>query len=289
MAAASLAREVGGAPACRALGVARATFYRRRKPTTGHQQPRQRPARALDESEREKVRETLACPRFVDRSPAEVVATLLDEGEYLCSERTMYRILQEDHPVRERRSQLTHPAYTKPELVATAPNQTWSWDITRLLGPEGSRHLARGSDPPLCPLPSPRSQGQATSLHRHHDRPRAPRLHVGHRPRDRAPGDPYGKLIHSTQDRRRKGASAGELCDCEQARGDRRTWSPSRTWSRPTPPRCSRHRTFGASGGLRVPCSAGWLRWKFGTIGVLTQRVADHVSSVASRSPGDRP
>ncbi len=136
MAAASLAREVGAAPACRALGVARATFYRRRKPTTGHQQPRQRPARALDESEREKVRETLACPRFVDRSPAEVVATLLDEGEYLCSERTMYRILQEDHPVRERRSQLTHPAYTKPQLVATAPNQTWSWDITRLLGPE---------------------------------------------------------------------------------------------------------------------------------------------------------
>ena len=136
MAAASLAREVGVAPACRALGVERATFYRRRKPTTGHQQPRQRPARALDESEREKVRETLACPRFVDRSPAEIVATLLDEGEYLCSERTMYRILQEDHPVRERRSQLTHPAYTKPELVATAPNQTWSWDITRLLGPE---------------------------------------------------------------------------------------------------------------------------------------------------------
>ena len=70
-----------------------------------------------------KVRETLTCPRFVDRSPAEVVATLLDEGEYLCSERTMYRILQEDHPVRERRSQLTHPVYTKPELVATAPNQ----------------------------------------------------------------------------------------------------------------------------------------------------------------------
>ncbi len=135
-AAASLAPEVGVASACRALGVARATFYRRQKPGPGHQQPSKRPARALCESEREQVRQTLACPRFVDRSPAEIVATLLDEGPYLCSERTMYRILAEDHPVRERRSQLTHPEYTKPELVATAPNQTWSWDITRLLGPQ---------------------------------------------------------------------------------------------------------------------------------------------------------
>ena len=70
------------------------------------------------------MRETLACPRFVDRSPAEVVATLLDEGEYLCPERTMCRIVQEDHPVGDRRSQLAHPVYTKPELVATNPNQT---------------------------------------------------------------------------------------------------------------------------------------------------------------------
>ena len=135
MAAGSLAPEVGVVPACRALGVARSTFYRRWKPAPGHQQPSKRPARALCESEREEVRETLACPRFVDRSRAEVVATLLDEGRYLCSERTMYRILAEDHPVRERRHQLTHPEYTRPELVATAPNQTWSWDITRLLGP----------------------------------------------------------------------------------------------------------------------------------------------------------
>ena len=72
---------------------------------------------------------------FVDRAPAEVVATLLDEGHYLCSERTMYRILAADQPVRERRNQREHPQYTKPELVATAPNQTWSWDITKLLGP----------------------------------------------------------------------------------------------------------------------------------------------------------
>ena len=77
----------------------------------------------------------LAGPRFVDRAPAEVVATLLDEGRYLCSERTMYRILAADQPVRERRNQREHPRYAKPELVATAPNQTWSWDITKLLGP----------------------------------------------------------------------------------------------------------------------------------------------------------
>ena len=77
----------------------------------------------------------LAGPRFVDRAPAEVVATLLDEGRYLCSERTMYRILAADRPVQERRNQREHPRYAKPELVATAPNQTWSWDITKLLGP----------------------------------------------------------------------------------------------------------------------------------------------------------
>ena len=136
MAATSLAPHVGVAPACRALGVSRATLYRRRRPAPGRQQPRKTPARALDAAEREQVLEVLACERFVDRSPAEVVATLLDEGQYLCSERTMYRILAAEQPVRERRNQLTHPRYTKPELVATAPNQTWSWDITRLLGPK---------------------------------------------------------------------------------------------------------------------------------------------------------
>ena len=93
MAAQGLASQVGVAPACRALGVSRATFYRRHKVTPGHQQPRSTPARALCESEREHVLNVLASPRFVDRAPAEVVATLLDEGQYLCSERTMYRIL----------------------------------------------------------------------------------------------------------------------------------------------------------------------------------------------------
>ena len=136
MAANSLALQVGVAPACRALGVPRATFYRRHRMVPGRQQPRPTPARALCEVERERVLDTLGGERFVDRSPAEVVATLLDEGQYLCSERTMYRILAANQPVRERRNQLTHPHYTKPELVATGPNQTWSWDITRLLGPK---------------------------------------------------------------------------------------------------------------------------------------------------------
>ena len=136
MAATSLAAHVGVAPACRALGVSRATLYRRRRSVPGRQPPRKRPARALDEAERERVLDVLAGPRFVDRSPGEVVATLLDEGQYLCSERTMYRILAAEQPVRERRNQLAHPHYAKPELVATAPNQTWSWDITRLLGPK---------------------------------------------------------------------------------------------------------------------------------------------------------
>ena len=136
MAAEELAAQVGVAPACRALGVSRATFYRRRRPVPGRRQPRPTPARALRESERERVLDVLARPRFVDRSPAEVAATLLDEGEYLCSERTMYRVLAASQPVRERRDQREHPRYAKPELVAEAPNQTWSWDITKLLGPK---------------------------------------------------------------------------------------------------------------------------------------------------------
>ena len=136
MAAEELAAQVGVAPACHALGASRATFYRRRRPVPGRQQPRPTPARALCESERERVLDVLARPRFVDRSPAEVAATLLDEGEYLCSERTMYRVLAASRPVRERRDQREHPRYAKPELVAEAPNQTWSWDITKLLGPK---------------------------------------------------------------------------------------------------------------------------------------------------------
>ena len=90
----------------------------------------------LGEAERTEVFRVLCSPRFTDRAPAEVYATLLDEGVYLCSERTMYRILAENRAVRERRAQRSHPNHPKPEIVARAPNEVWSWDITRLLGPE---------------------------------------------------------------------------------------------------------------------------------------------------------
>jgi putative transposase len=93
------------------------------------------PARALGEQERETVRAVLNSARFQDCAPAAIQATLLDEGQYLCSTRTMYRVLNNDGASRERRDQLTHPEYRKPELLAIAPNQLWSWDITKLRGP----------------------------------------------------------------------------------------------------------------------------------------------------------
>ena len=132
-----LAGDVGTAAACRAMGVARATFYRRRKPSRPKtdDRPKRRQPRSLDESERRQVLDLLHSPRFVDKAPATVYATLLDEGTYHCSIRTMYRILHDAREVRERRNQLRHPKYKKPELLATAPNQVWSWDITKLLGP----------------------------------------------------------------------------------------------------------------------------------------------------------
>lgn len=127
---------VGTTPACRAVGVARSTLYRwRRPPETRPPKPRPKPARALSAPERETVLEVLHSERFVDCSPAQVWATLLDEGRYLASERTMYRILAEQGESRERRNQLVHPSYAKPELLASRPNELWSWDITKLLGP----------------------------------------------------------------------------------------------------------------------------------------------------------
>src|SRR5712692_8462315 len=128
---------VGTRPACRALGVAAATIYRRRRPPAPRlPQPRRLPARALSERERQAVLAELHSDRFVDASPAQVWATLLDEGRYLASERTMYRLLAAAHgSVRERRNQLTHPAYAKPELLACRPNELWSWDISKLKGP----------------------------------------------------------------------------------------------------------------------------------------------------------
>jgi putative transposase len=128
---------VGTRPACRALGVAPATIYRRRRPPApGPPRPRRTPARALSEPEREAVLAELHSERFVDCSPAQVWATLLDEGRYLASERTMYRLLEVAHgSVRERRNQLTHPVYAKPELLACRPNELWSWDVSKLKGP----------------------------------------------------------------------------------------------------------------------------------------------------------
>jgi putative transposase len=132
-----LAVDVGTSAACQALRMPRASYYWQRRMAAAPvgASPRPTPPRALDPAERETVLARLHEERFQDRSPAAVYATLLDEGEYHCSIRTMYRLLTEHAEVRERRDQLTHPAYQKPELLATAPNQLWSWDITKLLGP----------------------------------------------------------------------------------------------------------------------------------------------------------
>ena len=127
---------IGTRSACRALGAAPATIYRRRRPPEPRpRRPRPVPARALSEPERAAVLAELHSERFVDCSPAAVWATLLDEGRYLASQRTMYRLLAAGGEVRERRDQLAHPAYARPELLAERPNEVWSWDITKLLGP----------------------------------------------------------------------------------------------------------------------------------------------------------
>jgi putative transposase len=126
------------AAACNALGVSRASMFRHRaaliRPPAAAS-PRPAPPRALGAGERLRVLDLLRTPRFADLAPCEIYATLLDEGVYHCSIRTMYRILAQHGDVRERREQLRHPAYQKPELLAEAPNQVWSWDITKLMGP----------------------------------------------------------------------------------------------------------------------------------------------------------
>lgn len=134
-AAMEVADRLGVAPTCAAFGVSRATFYRKRTPKLGPQPPRRSPPRRLPEPERRAVLEVLHEPRFIDLAPAEVFATLLEEGRYVCSLRTMHRILAENTEGRERRDQLRHPTYSRPELLATRPNELWSWDITKLLGP----------------------------------------------------------------------------------------------------------------------------------------------------------
>jgi len=136
-AARGLAHTVGVLPACRALAVPRASFYRHLGKPQLRVVYRSRPRhpRALHPEEREQAVAVLNSERFVDLAPREAYATLLDEGTYLCSVSTMYRLLGERGEVRERRDQLRHPVYTKPELLATGPNQVWSWDITKLRGP----------------------------------------------------------------------------------------------------------------------------------------------------------
>lgn len=132
-----LTPDVGTRPACAAMGIPSATIYRHRARRNGPPLvPRRQPSprRALASQERQEVLDVLHSEEFMDKPPQEVYATLLDRGQYLCSIRTMYRLLDANQEVRERRNQLSHPSFQKPELLATAPNQVWSWDITKLLG-----------------------------------------------------------------------------------------------------------------------------------------------------------
>jgi len=134
-----LAAKVGLKRACEVLGVPRSRIYRARQPRPSAQL-RQTPHHALSLEERTQVRETLNSERFMDKAPRQVYAALLDEGRYLCHWRTMYRVLAVHDEVRERRRVRRHPLYQKPELLATAPNQVWSWDITYLRGPHKWEH-----------------------------------------------------------------------------------------------------------------------------------------------------
>ncbi|MGF7212545.1 hypothetical protein GGE65_007180 [Skermanella aerolata] len=149
----ALAPNGGLTAACDALGASRASVYRRRSHLAqppAERAPRPKPPRALTPEERRTVLDLLREPRFADLAPTEIYATLLDEGIYHCSIRTMYRILDDHGEVRERRDQLRHPVYSKPELLAEGPNQVWSWDnykadgaseMDLLLPVRHSRHL----------------------------------------------------------------------------------------------------------------------------------------------------
>ena len=130
-----LSKDVGTAAACKSLDIARPTYYRRLGDTGEKAASRPAPPRSLSAVERQEILDVLHTDRFVDKAPTEVYATLLDEGIYHCSIRTMYRVLGDAGEVRERRDQVRHPHYKAPELLATAANQVWSWDITKLLGP----------------------------------------------------------------------------------------------------------------------------------------------------------
>jgi putative transposase len=131
-----LAKNTCTRKAAALLGRARATHYRHQQPPVlGPKPPRPAPANALTEAERRHILSVLRTPEFCDLAPAQVWARLLDDGTYLCSIATMYRLLRLAGESRERRRQRTHPAKKRPELMATAPNRVWSWDITKLRGP----------------------------------------------------------------------------------------------------------------------------------------------------------
>ena len=133
---------IGLTRACRVMNVDRSAVYRERAAARRLSGPRRspavrcRPPLAFSDVERQRVLDTLNSDRFADSSPRQTYAALLDEGAYIGSVRTMYRLLADCAPVRERRNQLTHPPYAKPELLATQPNEVWSWDITKLRGPK---------------------------------------------------------------------------------------------------------------------------------------------------------
>jgi putative transposase len=131
---ASLAREVGVRTACCSLDVSRAGFYRWQHPREKEHSCRLSPL-ALSFEERSEVLDLLHTDRFIDKAPREIYANLLDEKSYLCSVRTLYRILETEGELKERRRQVSRPHYTKPEILAKAPNEAWSWDITKLKGP----------------------------------------------------------------------------------------------------------------------------------------------------------
>ena len=129
---------VGVTAACQAVGRPRSSHYRHHRKSPRPATPdkaRKRQPRALSGEEETQVLRVLHSERFVDLAPAEIHAVLLDEGVYLCSVSTMYRLLRVRGEVRERRSLATHPARKKPELIAETPNQVWSWDFTKLRGP----------------------------------------------------------------------------------------------------------------------------------------------------------
>jgi len=133
---------LGTKTACAAVGRSRATHYRRANPgRVTERKPRPAPANKLTEAEVDTVLDALRSPRFVDCSPDQVYFTLLDEGTYLASVSSFYRILRANNEVRERRRQATHPAKIKPELVADKPLVVWSWDITKLKGPKRGEYF----------------------------------------------------------------------------------------------------------------------------------------------------